>query len=116
MDLIELPLKYDESKIDGRFRLVAIANQRARQLVEGLRATVQTKYVKPTTVALQEIMGGGIEFLTGKDARQASKEARRVREEANRRALMEEDSQEIKRDLSVFVDDSPKSAPAKEKE
>lgn len=115
MNLTELPLKHDESKIDSRFRLVLIATQRARQLVEGLRATVQTKYVKPTTIALQEIMEDHIEFLTGKDARQAAKEARRLREEASRRALLDEDTQEIKRDLGIFVDDSPRSRPVEEK-
>jgi DNA-directed RNA polymerase subunit omega len=65
---------------------------------------------KPTTVALEEILANKLEFFTGKEARQALKDARRLKEEeAKVKALMPRpspDVDELKKDLSVYVSDS----------
>jgi hypothetical protein len=57
---------------------------------------------------------GELQYVTGKDARVAQREARKVREEMQRkRALLEREeeiSNEIKKDLSVYVDDSLRQA------
>ena len=54
----------------------------------------------------------------GKEARDAMKEAKRGKEgETERMAMMTgEDAREIKKELSVYVDDSPKPAAAPEAE
>jgi DNA integrity scanning protein DisA with diadenylate cyclase activity len=65
-------------------------------------------------VAVEEFLEGELQYVTGKDARVAQREARKVREEMQRkRALLEREeeiSNEIKKDLSVYVDDSLRQA------
>ena len=114
MEIIELPIEIKGDQLDSRYRLVLIGAQRARQLMEGARASEDTKYLKATTVALEEFLDGELKFLTGKDARGAQREARKIRDEALRkRALIEREEEitnEIRKDLSVYVDDSLRSA------
>jgi len=109
MDLITLPFERDVTGIDSRYRIVVVSAQRARQVSEGARASVTTRYTKPTTIALQELFEGKLEFLTGKEARLAQKEAKRLREEAQAAKAIEARhaalSDEIKRDLSVYVEE-----------
>ncbi len=109
MDLITLPFEKDVTGIDSRYRMVVVAAQRARQVSEGARAAVTTRYTKPTTIALQELFEGKLEFLTGKEARLAQKEAKRLREEAMAAKAIEARhaalSDEIKRDLSIYVEE-----------
>ncbi len=110
MEIIELPIHLDGTNLDSRYRLVVIGAQRARQLMEGARASEHTKYAKATTVALEEFLNAELQYQTGKDARLSQREARRKREElTRRRALLEREeeiSAEIKKDLSLYVDDS----------
>lgn len=44
-----------EDVVNGRFELVAIAAERARQLVSGAVATIEKNNDKPTVLALREI-------------------------------------------------------------
>lgn len=114
MEIVELPIEIKSGQLDSRYRLVIIGAQRARQLMEGARASEDTKYLKATTVALEEFLDGGLTFLTGKDARLAQRDARKIREDALRkRALLEREEEitnEIRKDLSIYVDDSSRSA------
>jgi DNA-directed RNA polymerase subunit omega len=114
VEIIELPIHFKPDQLDSRYRLVVIGAQRARQLMEGARASEDTKYLKATTVSLEEFLEGELKFVTGKEARLAQREARRIREETLRkRALLEREeeiSNEIKKDLSVYVDDSMRAA------
>jgi DNA-directed RNA polymerase subunit omega len=110
MDLIGLPFEGTLPEgVDSRYRVVAVSSQRARQLSEGAKSSVETRYTKPTTIALQEFYAGMLEFLTGKEARLAQKEAKRLREEAMAVKALEARhaalSEEIKRDLSVYVEE-----------
>ncbi len=43
MDIISLPVEYDHKKIDGKFRLVTIAAQRAKELSLGAKPKISTK-------------------------------------------------------------------------
>jgi DNA-directed RNA polymerase subunit omega len=54
MDIISLPIEYDRNKIDGRFRIIAIAAQRAKELAVGAVPKVKTKAKKISTIALEE--------------------------------------------------------------
>ncbi len=49
MDIISLPIEYDRNKIDGRFRIIQIAAQRAKELAVGATPKVKTKAKKITT-------------------------------------------------------------------
>jgi DNA-directed RNA polymerase subunit K/omega len=43
MEIISLPIEYDHQKIDGRFRVIAIASQRAKELAVGVQPKIKTK-------------------------------------------------------------------------
>ena len=110
LDIISLPIVVENKKIDSRHRLVIMASQRARQIVEAPTAPVDTRYEKPTTVSIEEIMENRVTFFTGKEARQAMREAKRLREEEMKtQAMIAKEGEmitEIKKELSVYVDDS----------
>ncbi|MGH7167252.1 MAG: DNA-directed RNA polymerase subunit omega [Nitrospiraceae bacterium] len=113
MDALSLLPEHSHERFDSRHRLVLAASQRAKHLVQGGRPLGVSKFTKDTTIALDEVLQGLIEFLMGKDARQAMKDAKRGREsEVERMAMAStgEDAREIKKELSVYVDDSPKAA------
>lgn len=121
LDMLSLLPDSAETPFDSRHRMVIAASQRAKYLMQGGRPALQSKFRKETTVALDEVLHGHIEFLTGKDARQAMKEAKRVKEAEATRVqatpeVVAEDAREIKKELSVFVDDSPKATPPAETE
>lgn len=113
MDALSLLPEHSHERFDSRHRLVLAASQRAKHLLQGGKPLGASKFTKETTIALDEVLQGQIEFLTGKDARQAMKDAKRGREsEVERMAMTStgEDAREIKKELSVYVDDSPKAA------
>lgn len=90
MDIIKLPIEYSASVLDSRFRLVLIAAQRARQISDGSPVLVKSKYVKNTTLALEEAIEGKLKYLTGEDARKARDMEYRLRRERMARQSMEE--------------------------
>jgi DNA-directed RNA polymerase omega subunit len=107
MDIISLPVEYDKTRIDGKFRLVAIASQRAKDLSMGAKPKIQTKSGKVTSVAIEEAAGGYLEFLTGQEALIAKEEAdkfdyRKLLEES-RKISAGEDLSELERDLKVYL-------------
>ncbi len=110
METLSLMPEYQDLPIESRSRLVIIAAQRARQFMQGTRPLISTKHTKPTTMALEEVLKGKVKFVVGKEARQAMKEARKQRERELERLTLahvgSEDANEIKKDLSVIVDDS----------
>ena len=109
IDTLSLLTEYDLVRFDSRHRLVIAASQRAKHLLQGARATGHSRFTKPTTTALDEVMHGHVEFLIGEAAKQAIKDIKRGKEsEVERMAVQEitEDAREIKKELSVYVDDS----------
>lgn len=109
MDIISLPAEYDDKKIDSKYRLVAIASQRAKELSLGLKPKIQTKSRKITTIAIEEAITGSLEFLTGEEATKAMQEAgrfdyRKLLEESRKAAAGEEMS-ELERDLKVYLNE-----------
>ena len=110
MEIISLPVETDYTKIDSRYRLVIIASQRARQLMEGVKPTLQTRHTKASTIALEEVLGEELEVLYGKEAKQAQREAKRLREEMKTRQLLtereEELASEIRKDLSIYLEEA----------
>lgn len=107
MDIISLPVEFDDKKIDGRFRLATIAAQRARELALGAKPKVQTRSKKVTTIALEEAISGKLEFLVGEEARRSQEEAKkfdyRKLLEEKRREGAPEDLTELEKDLKIYL-------------
>ena len=115
IDAISLLPVYDHSQIDSRHRLVIATSQRAKHLMQGARPIGHPRSLKATSIALDEMLHQKVEFLTGKEAQQAIKEAKRGKDSEMERiavAAAREDVREIKKELSVYVDDSTKPAEA----
>lgn len=111
IDLLSLLPKSNQTRFDSRYRLVIVASQRAKHLIQGARPVAPVKFTKETTIALDEVLHEHIEFLTGKEARQAIKESKRGKDTEVERMVMTgagEDAREIKKELSVYIDDSAK--------
>lgn len=107
MDIISLPIEYDRDKIDGRFRIIAIAAQRAKELAVGAQPKVKTKAKKITTIALEETTNNAVEFLIGEEAKKAKEEAKRFDYrkllEEKKREIGGEDLTEFEKDLKVYL-------------
>jgi DNA-directed RNA polymerase omega subunit len=107
MDIISLPIDYDHDKIDGRFRVIAIAAQRAKDLALGAQPKIKTKARKITTVALEETIKNCVEFLTGEQAKKAKEEAKkfdyRKLLEEKKREISGDDLSEFEKDLKVYL-------------
>lgn len=100
-----------DGEFDSRHRIVIAAAQRAKHLLQGAKSIGAARFTKATSIALDEVISHRVSYLTGKDARQAMKDAKRTREsEVERMATIEarEDAQEITKSLSVYVDDTNK--------
>jgi len=113
IDALSLLPEYDHSKIDSRHRLVIATSQRAKHLMQGARPMQPPRYSKATSIALDEMLHLEVPFLTGKEARQAIKETKRGKESEMERmavAAARDDAREIKKELSVYVDDSTKAS------
>ena len=107
MDIISLPIDYDRQKIDGRFRIIGIASQRAKELAVGAVPRVKTKARKVTTVSLEETTQNMVEFLIGDEAKKAKEEAKRFDYrkllEEKKREMTGEDLTEFEKDLKVYL-------------
>jgi DNA-directed RNA polymerase subunit omega len=107
MDIISLPIEYDRNKIDGRYRVVAIAAQRAKELSLGVKPKIKTKAKKITSVAIEETISNSIEFLTGEQAKKAKEEARKFDYrrllEGREKEVVVEEVTELEKDLKVYL-------------
>lgn len=117
IDMLRLLPQYTPGEFDSRHRLAILTAQRAKHIVQGSRHA-PSRFTKETTIALDEVLRGQITYLVGQEARDAMKEAKRGKEgEMERVALMTgDDAKEIKKELSVYVDDSPKPVVAESDE
>jgi DNA-directed RNA polymerase omega subunit len=107
MNIISLPIEYDRNKIDGRFRIIQIAAQRAKELAVGASPRVKTRSKKITTVSLEETISNTVEFLIGEEAKKAKEEAKRFDYrkllEEKKREISGEDLTEFEKDLKVYL-------------
>jgi len=118
VDMLNLLPQYTTDQFDSRHRLVLVAAQRAKHLLQGSRFQGISRFTKETTIALDEVLRGETKFLVGQDARDAMKEAKRGKEgETERIAMMSgDDAREIKKELSNYVDDTAKPTGAEGEE
>ena len=107
MDIISLPVEYDHKKIDGKFRLVTIAAQRAKELSLGAKPKISTRAKKVTTIAIEETISGVLEFVTGEEAviarEKAGKFDYRKQLEESKKIAAGEDLSELEKDLKVYL-------------
>ena len=109
MDALSLLPQHHQKDFDSRYRIVLIAAQRAKQLVRGAAAKGGSKFSKDTSVALEEVLGGGVSYLIGDEAKQAIRDAKMANQRPIDPALYaqpDENAQEIKKELSVYIDDT----------
>jgi len=107
MDIISLPVEYDHKKIDGKFRLVTIAAQRAKELSLGAKPKITTRSRKVTSIAIEEAISDKLEFLTGEEAviarEKAGKFDYRKQLEESKKIAAGEDLSELEKDLKVYL-------------
>lgn len=108
MDIITLPIEYENKKLDGRYRLVIASVKRAKLLSQGALPKIQSKAQKITTLAIEEVATGAVNVLTGEAAVKALEEAKklthkRIMDEAQQKETMPEDMSELEKDLKVYL-------------
>jgi DNA-directed RNA polymerase subunit omega len=109
MEALSLLPQHHQKEFDSRYRIVLIAAQRAKQLVRGGEPYGSSKFSKDTSRALEEVLNGQVPYLIGQEAKEAIKNAKRANERPIDPALYaqpDENAQEIKKELSVYIDDT----------
>jgi len=109
MDALSLLPQHHQKEFDSRYRIVLIAAQRAKQLVRGAEAKRASKFSKETSMSLEEVLGGSVPYLIGDEAKQAIRDAKMAHQRPIDPALYaqpDENAQEIKKELSVYIDDT----------
>jgi len=109
MDALSLLPEHDQTDFDSRYRIVLIAAQRAKQLVQGGESTEPSTFSKATSMAIEEVLGGKVPYLTGQDAKDAIRESKMANQRPINPALYaqpDENAKEIKKELSVYIDDT----------
>ena len=114
MEIVSLPIVFESERLDSRFRLVVVATERARKLINGAKPCVPLKYLKESTVALEEIVSCDVVIVKGKDARKALHDSIAQKEKlaAGPQVEVDEDQvkKEIEKELGNYVDDTEGSA------
>ncbi len=114
MEIVSLPIVFGKERLDSRFRLVVVATERARKLINGAKPCVPLRYLKESTVALEELVSCDVEIVQGKEARKAIRDAIEQKEQqaAGAREAVEEDEvkKEIEKELGNYVNDADGSA------
>lgn len=111
MDLISLPTENTEN----RFRLTMAAIKRARALLRGSMPLIKSKAKKMTSIALEEIVTGSINILSGEAAVKAEKKAKNLphqsmMDEAKQKASFPEEMTKIEKDLQVYLRNKAEAA------
>ncbi len=109
MDALSLLPEHNQEDFDSRYRIVLIAAQRAKQLVQGSESETTSKFSKKTSKALEEVLQGSVPYLIGQDAREAIRDARMANQRPIDPAMYaqpDETAKEIKKELSVYIDDT----------
>jgi DNA-directed RNA polymerase omega subunit len=114
MEIISLPIKCENEKIDGSYRLVIAAVKRAKDLSQGALPSIQSKAQKITTLAIEEVVTGSVNVLTGDEAVKAMEEAKKLThkkmmDEAQQKETMPEDMTELEKDLKIYLSEKGES-------
>lgn len=115
MEIISLPIQAEDLQIDSRFRLVMAAAHRVRQINSGAKPLVDTRYHKNTSTALDEILRGKVDIISGEEARKliaterAAQDAKRASDAGAEDVFVlrrkVEKREEIEAELKQYIDD-----------
>jgi DNA-directed RNA polymerase subunit omega len=110
IDIITLPIEFDKNKIDGRYRIVLAASQRAREIVSGQVPNRKGKGSQAAVMALEDVLSDNFELLIGNDALNAKEEHKRNRYERMLDDAIGEDKDgeeltELEKDLKVYLNE-----------
>ncbi len=108
LDVVSLPVEFDEGKLDSRYRLVIAVIKRAKELHQGAIPRIATRAKKVTTAALEEVVSGSIRVLTGEAAVKAEEKAGRLThekmmDEATQKVSFPEQLTELEKDLAEYL-------------
>ena len=109
MDTLSLLPEHNQKDFDSRYRIVLIAAQRAKQLIRGSESETKSTFSKNTSRALEEVLQGRVPYLVGEEAKDAIRETKMRNQRPIDPALYaqpDETAQEIKKELSVYIDDT----------
>jgi DNA-directed RNA polymerase subunit omega len=109
MDIVTLPIEYDEKKIDSRYRLVVAAAQRAREMLQGLYPGKNARGSQSCIMSLEEVISDDVEIIRGEEAKRLRDKVKRT----NYERMIEEASvnqepgvvelSELEKDLKVYL-------------
>jgi DNA-directed RNA polymerase subunit omega len=105
VDIISLPVEYDKTVIESKYRLAVIASQRSRELALGAQPRIARKAKKISTTALLETTSGEIPFIIGAAAADALEKAEKI----DIKKLVEDkkkavtDISELEKDLKTYL-------------
>ena len=121
MDIISLPISYDNEGIDGSYRMVIASVKRAKALSQGVLPVISSKANKITTLAIEEVASGAVKVLSGEEAIKASEESKKIThkkfiDEAQQKEAMPEDASELEKDLRVYLSEKSTSEQKKTRE
>ena len=110
IDIITLPIEFDKNKIDGRYRIVLAAAQRAREIVSGHVPNRKAKGSQAAIMALEDVLSDNFELLIGNDALNAKEEHKRNRyermlDDAIGADKDSEELTELEKDLKVYLNE-----------
>src|SRR3990167_5591947 len=71
IDMLNLLPQYKLGQFDSRHRLVIVAAQRAKHLIQGAKRSGLVRFTKEPTCALDEVLRGEVKYLVGEEAREA---------------------------------------------
>ncbi len=108
LDVVSLPVEFDEGEFDSRYRLVIAVIKRAKELHQGALPRIATRARKVTTVALEEAVSGYVHVRTGEAAVKAIEEAERrtheiLIDEAAQKVSFHEQLSELEKDLEEYL-------------
>ncbi len=65
--MIEPPIGELLEKVDCRYTLAVIASKRAREIVGGAQAMIDTREIKPLSIAIEEVSRGLISYTRNQE-------------------------------------------------
>ena len=110
MNIVELPIEIDAKKLDGRYRLVVAAAQRAREILQGVYPGKNAKGSQACIMSLEEVLSDDVEILLDSDAKKMREKMKRnnyerMIDEASTKGEVTNNKElsELEKDLKVYL-------------
>ena len=109
MDIVTLPIEYDETRIDGRYRLVIAAAQRCREILQGVYPGKTARGSQACIMALEEVISENVEIIKGEEAKKIREKVKRtsyermIEEAQATEDIASKELSELEKDLKVYL-------------